>query len=132
MRTVSISLSILAAALAAACGSSDDGGCVTSAAVSVTATTATPSSLRVCANGTVTFTNAAAVDVQIASAPHPTHTDCPELNSGVLTPAQTFTATMVTLRTCGYHDHISATQPPPALGTIAVVTSGGGGGGGGY
>src|SRR5689334_13742229 len=43
----------------------------------------------------------------MASDPHPEHTDCPELNQvGVLNPNQSReSGNLVTTRTCGFHDH---------------------------
>ena len=43
----------------------------------------------------------------MASDPHPTHEDCPELNTvGVLQPGERRTSgNLVTTRTCGFHDH---------------------------
>ena len=48
----------------------------------------------------------------MASDPHPEHTDCPEINQvGLLQPGQSReTGNMNTVRTCGYHDH---NDPPP-------------------
>lgn len=48
----------------------------------------------------------------MASDPHPEHTDCPEINNvGLLQPGQSReTGNMNTVRTCGYHDH---DDPPP-------------------
>ena len=124
---------VLVAAGLFACGSEDPSpACLASAAVSASGSGASPPSVAVCRGGTVTFTNAGATDLLIASAPHPDHTDCPELNmpeGEPLAPQGQFTATMTTVRTCGYHDHLTAMP----LGEIVVVPpSGGGGGGGGY
>ena len=42
----------------------------------------------------------------MASDPHPDHDDCPPLNRGVLNPAESReTENLVTVRTCGFHDH---------------------------
>ena len=43
----------------------------------------------------------------VASDPHPSHEDCPELNSvGVLQPGERRTSgNLVTTRSCGFHDH---------------------------
>ncbi len=48
----------------------------------------------------------------MASDPHPEHTDCPEINTvGLLQPGQSReTENLVTVRTCGFHDH---DDPPP-------------------
>jgi hypothetical protein len=43
----------------------------------------------------------------MTSDPHPDHTDCPEINQvGLLSPGQSReTGNLVTVRTCGFHDH---------------------------
>jgi hypothetical protein len=42
----------------------------------------------------------------MASDPHPSHTDCPEVDVGDLGPGQSGTTqNLNTLRTCGFHDH---------------------------
>ena len=48
----------------------------------------------------------------MASDPHPEHTDCPEINQvGLLTPGATReTGNLVTVRTCGFHDHDNPTN----------------------
>ena len=49
--------------------------------------------------------------------PHPEHNDCPEINTvGLLLPNQSReTANMMTIRTCGFHDH---DDPPPRRGQV--------------
>jgi plastocyanin len=44
---------------------------------------------------------------QMSSDPHPDHTDCPEINQvGLLMGGQSReTGNLVTVRTCGFHDH---------------------------
>jgi hypothetical protein len=43
----------------------------------------------------------------MTSDPHPEHSDCPEINQvGFLSAGQSReTGNLVTVRTCGYHDH---------------------------
>lgn len=55
----------------------------------------------------VLFTNNHNVPHDMTSDPHPDHTQCPELNQvGLLQPGQSReTGNLVTLRTCGFHDH---------------------------
>jgi plastocyanin len=67
----------------------------------------TPSEITVPAGSRVLFINNHAQSHQMASDPHPDHTDCPEINQvGVLGPGQRReTGNMVTVRTCGVHDH---------------------------
>jgi hypothetical protein len=46
-----------------------------------------------------------------SSNPHPSHTQCPELNIGSLPAGQTReSGAMVGGRTCGFHDHLNATN----------------------
>jgi hypothetical protein len=46
---------------------------------------------------------------EMTSNAHPAHTDCPELNQvGLLQPSERReTGNLVTVRTCGFHDHIN-------------------------
>jgi plastocyanin len=69
----------------------------------------TPSEITVTAGSRVLFINNHAQPHQIASDPHPDHTDCPEINQvGVLAPGQRReTGNLVTVRTCGLHDHLN-------------------------
>ena len=55
----------------------------------------------------VQFVNNDTTSHDMASNPHPEHTDCPEINSvGFLSPGQSrLTGNLNTARTCGYHDH---------------------------
>jgi len=55
----------------------------------------------------VRFTNSASGPRNMASDPHPSHDDCPEFDQvGFLLPGQTReTGNLVTVRTCGFHDH---------------------------
>lgn len=56
-----------------------------------------------------------------ASDPHPTHEECPELNTwGLLNPGQSRqTANLNTARTCRYHDHINP-QSAALRGAIVI------------
>jgi plastocyanin len=60
----------------------------------------------------VLFVNQDARRHDVASNPHPEHTDCTEINSvGVLTTGQSHeTDNLITAKTCGFHDH---DNPPP-------------------
>lgn len=57
----------------------------------------------------------------MSSDPHPTHTDCPEINQvGFLTAGQTKqTGNLTTARTCGFHDHNRPTDAS-LQGTITI------------
>ena len=70
---------------------------------------------------TTSFVNNDSRDHQIASDPHPEHTDCPEINQvGVLNPGQSRqTGNMTTNRPfCGYHDH----DAPTVVGLQGTIT----------
>jgi len=48
------------------------------------------------------------VSHDMASNPHPIHTDCPEINGAIIVPgASRQTAVFTRAVTCGYHDHLS-------------------------
>jgi plastocyanin len=66
-----------------------------------------PSQLTVSPGSRVLFINNDSRPHQIASDPHPEHTDCPEINQVGLLPSgqQRETGNFVTVRTCGVHDH---------------------------
>jgi plastocyanin len=89
--------------------------------ITITAAGVAPSSLDVAAGTMVTFVNQDSVSHDIASNPHPTHTDCPEINQvRSLAPGQSKqTSAFGNGRTCGFHDH---GQPGNAAlkGTITV------------
>lgn len=67
----------------------------------------TPKELTITAGSRVLFINNHSRSHQIASDPHPEHTDCPEINQvGLLAPGQRReTGNFVAVRTCGLHDH---------------------------
>jgi hypothetical protein len=68
----------------------------------------------------VTFVNNDSRAHDMASDPHPDHTDCPELNQvGFLTAGQSRqTGNLNTARSCGFHDH---NQPSNGLLTGTIV-----------
>jgi plastocyanin len=67
----------------------------------------TPSSVTITRGGRVTMVNNHNIAHDMASDPHPEHTQCPELNQwGFLQPGQSRTSgNLNTARTCGFHDH---------------------------
>jgi hypothetical protein len=67
----------------------------------------TPSTLSIPAGARVLVTNNHSTSHFFASDPHPEHDDCPEINQvGVLAPGESReTGNLVTVRTCGVHDH---------------------------
>jgi len=106
-------LTLACAALAATCGGSGGGSTTPTnpdnpnRIVISTTGVLTPSEITVSAGSRVLFVNNHSKSHQIASDPHPEHTDCPEINQvGVLAPGeQRETGNLVTVRTCGLHDH---------------------------
>jgi plastocyanin len=66
-----------------------------------------PSQVTVATGQSVTFINNDSRAHDMSSDPHPTHTDCPQLNAvSVLSPGQTKPTNAFTVaRTCGFHDH---------------------------
>ena len=66
----------------------------------------------------MTFLNASEAPHQIASAPHPGHIDCPQLNAPALEPGDRYTVFMNDRdETCGFHDEL---DPDDLQGTITV------------
>jgi hypothetical protein len=70
-----------------------------------------PKELTVPLGTRVLFVNQDARRHDMESDPHPDHTDCTEINLGVLTTGQSReTLNLVAAKTCGFHDH---ENPPP-------------------
>jgi hypothetical protein len=69
----------------------------------------------------VTFVNNDTRVHDMASNPHPAHTDCPAINDvGFLQPGQSrSTGNLNTARSCGYHDHNRDTDTS-LQGTIVI------------
>ena len=116
---------VLGLSLAAACGgggtspSPNPGGGGTGGPGPVGATmtidasgTLTPSSVTINNGESVRFVNNHNTPHQMASDPHPAHTDCPPINAlptlGAGQSGQTNALT--TSRTCGVHDHLNDTS----------------------
>jgi len=80
--------------------------------ITITAAGVSPTALTVPAGSRVTFVNNDTREHFMASDPHPDHTDCPEINqAGLLQPGQSReTGNLVTIRTCGFHDHEQPTN----------------------
>ena len=78
----------------------------------LTSSGVSPKELTVPPGTRVLFVNQDSRRHDMASDPHPEHTDCTEINSvGVLTTGQSReTGNLVTTKTCGFHDH---DNPPP-------------------
>jgi plastocyanin len=113
--------------LAAACGdgstdttpSPNPGGGANT--ITITSSGVSPRSLTVSRGSQVTFVNNDSRSHDMASNPHPLHTDCTEINSvGNLNPGQSRqTGNLNTVRTCGYHDH-SDDSNTSLQGTITI------------
>jgi plastocyanin len=78
-----------------------------SATITITASGASPARVTIPAGGRVLYVNNDSAPHWVASDPHPSHEDCPELNTvGVLQPGERRTSgNLVTTRSCGFHDH---------------------------
>ena len=83
-------------------------GAVATTTIRIANGTVTPKDIIVTRGSQVTFINSDNTSHNMASNPHPEHTDCPEINQvGFLSAGQTRqTGNMTTNRTvCGFHDH---------------------------
>src|SRR5712692_7900904 len=90
-------------------------------ALTLTSAGVDPRTSSIQPGGTLTVTNNDAVGHEFASNPHPQHIDCPELNSPLLAPGASFTATIANRsQVCGFHDHLNPSQSQ-LQGTINVT-----------
>lgn len=122
VRSFSRQIGVAAAlALAIGCGSSsptspsgNNGGGGTSsgpgpsgATITISGGVASPTTVTINTGQSVTFVNNDGQAHQIASNPHPVHTDCPPINAlGAIGTGQTkLTDAFSTARSCGFHDH---------------------------
>ena len=107
-------MAMLAALLAVSCGggssspsspSPNDG--TAAATITITSSGVSPKAVTVTVGSRVLFVNNDSREHDMASDPHPIHTDCPPINDvGTLSPGQSrMTGNLTTARTCGYHDH---------------------------
>jgi len=66
-----------------------------------------PSQVQITAGQSVTFINNNSRAHDMSSDPHPSHTDCPQMNAvSLISPGQTkLTNAFPSARTCGFHDH---------------------------
>jgi plastocyanin len=80
------------------------GGAVT---VTISGGVTSPKQVEINVGQRVAFVNNDTVAHEIASNPHPIHTDCPPINEvGGLAPGTArLTGAFTIARTCGYHDH---------------------------
>jgi plastocyanin len=87
--------------------STNGGGTEPSATITITSSGASPTRVTIPPGGRVLYINNDNAAHWVASDPHPSHEDCPELNSvGVLQPGERRTSgNLVATRSCGFHDH---------------------------
>jgi plastocyanin len=80
-----------------------------------------PSSVTITVGQSVTFVNNNTRTHELASDPHPAHTNCPSINAlAMLGPGQTkLTNSFGAAGTCGFHDHNDETNPN-LKGTITI------------
>jgi hypothetical protein len=80
-----------------------------------------PNQVTIAAGQSVTFVNSHSQPHVMSSDPHPTHTDCPQMNAlGTLNAGQSrSTNAFPAARTCGFHDHNNPDNPALA-GRIVI------------
>jgi plastocyanin len=82
--------------------------------------TASPTSVTVSVGQSVTVVNNDSRGHQIASDPHPAHTDCPAINAlGTVAASQTKLTNALSAGSCGFHDH-NEPENRALQGTITV------------
>lgn len=91
------------------------------ATITITSAGVDPRAVTINSGEVVMVVNNDTRNHEIASNPHPAHTDCPQINAlGTLVPGQSRnTANFTTSRTCGFHDHIDDTNTS-LQGTITI------------
>lgn len=84
---------------------------VATTTITITSSGASPLNIEVALGSRVRFVNNDTRAHNMASDPHPIHTDCPAINQvGLLLPGQMReTGNLVEARTCGFHDHDNPT-----------------------
>ena len=82
---------------------------------------ANPRSVQIAVGQSVTFVNNDNRSREMTSDPHPTHTDCPQLNAvgNIPAGATRLTNAFPTARVCGFHDH-NDPDNPNLRGTIEI------------
>jgi plastocyanin len=80
-----------------------------------------PAQVSISVGKSVTVVNNDSRPHEIASNPHPAHTDCPSTNAlGTLSPGQTkLTNAYTVARSCGFHDHLNP-ENSALQGTIVI------------
>ena len=102
-------------------GGGGGGGTGTVAAtITITASGVSPREVTVAPGARVTFVNNDTRPHDMASDPHPEHTDCPEITVGFLQAGQSGTTQNLNrVRTCAFHDHNQDTNTS-LQGTIRI------------
>ncbi len=88
--------------------------------ITLSSSGASPRDITVSVGSRVTFVNNDSTPHDMASDPHPAHTDCPDVNVGFIAAGQSrATNNLTAARTCTFHDH---NQPSNASlqGTIRI------------
>lgn len=75
-----------------------------------------PKEVKVKVGEALTFKNDSTKSVQVNSAPHPQHTQFPELNLGAIAAGESKSVTFTTAGTRKYHNHLDASE----FGSIVV------------
>ena len=138
MKSFSCGCALALAALMLGCGGGSDGGPTppptggggggggggtgtVAATITITASGASPRAVTVPAGSRVTFVNNDTRAHDMASDPHPVHSDCTEINQvGFLSAGQSrTTGNLNTRRACGFHDH-NLPEDSSLQGTITV------------
>lgn len=89
---------------------------ITGNVISYTSSGFSPAALKAKVGDTVTIKNDSGSAIQVNSAPHPVHTDFPELNVGPIAPEESKTVTFTTAGTKEYHNHLNPVQ----IGKVVV------------
>jgi plastocyanin len=128
MRTVGRVFAVASALTMTACGGDsttsptpNPGGSTGGATITITSSGLSPQNVTVVRGAQVTFVNNDNRPHEIGSNPHPSHGDCPEINQvGVVQPGNNRqTGNLMTVRTCGFHDHSDASNSS-LQGTIQI------------
>ena len=111
-------LTLAAASMMTACGGSagsttdptaSSSTSSTLVTITITSSGVSPKTVTVSPGSQVLFVNHDSRNHEMASNPHPEHTDCPPFDQlGTLVPGQSrATGNLNTARTCGFHDHMN-------------------------
>lgn len=89
---------------------------MTEKAVTISSTGFSPKNITVKTGESITWTNSDNADHTVNSSPHPTHTDYPPLNLGVIKSGESKSLAFPKAGTYKYHDHLN----PSLFGSITV------------